>query len=214
MEILIGLLTFFLVLLGPIGVFLPIIPAPFCAWLGYLLCFLCWENGPVGWGLFLFATILTLFAHLFEFVGSYFGAKWFGATWRGGLGALLGSIIGPLLFFFLPIPGGVLLGLVIGPIVGAVAGELLGEREWGDVAKAGFGTVVGGLAAMLVKLLACLLLLAALIFSTAWHLGRPWAEKIWGEAPTASLGLPFAAEENFADSATQITPPASFSFHL
>lgn len=195
MEILICFGAFLLVAVGTVGVFLPIIPSPLCAWFGYLLYFLCWENGPIGWSLFLFATALTLFAHLFEFVGSYFGAKWFGATWRGGLGALLGGIIGPLLCFLLPIPGGVLLGLIIGPIVGAMTGELLGNREWGDAAKAGFGTIVGGLAAVLLKLLVCLLLLVTLIAATGWHLGKPWAEKYWGTPPAAQEHSPAPAAQ-------------------
>ncbi|MDR2982287.1 MAG: DUF456 domain-containing protein [Puniceicoccales bacterium] len=169
MEVLVCIVAFLIILVGIIGVFAPMIPTPICAWFGYLICFIGWDQGPIGWKSFLLATVLTAFAHIFELVGSYFGAKWFGATWRGGVGALLGGIIGPLVCFFL-IPGvGLLAGLIIGPVIGALTGEMLAGRNWGEASKAGVGTIIGNLSAMLLKLCICLFMLVLFIGLVGAH---------------------------------------------
>ena len=54
-------------------------------------------------------------------------------------GAVVGAIVG--LFFSLP-------GLLIGPIVGAVAGELIGGKRLVAAGRAGWGTLLGNLAAL------------------------------------------------------------------
>ena len=58
-------------------------------------------------------------------------------------GAFIGAIVG--IFFSLP-------GLLIGPIVGAVAGELIGGKRLVDAGRAGWGTLLGNLAALIGKL--------------------------------------------------------------
>ncbi len=170
MEFLFVLLGLTLILIGILGNFLPVIPTPVTAWCAYLLCFICIPDGPINVLWLVIATGLTIFAHAFEFVGSWFGAKWFGATWRGALGAMIGGIGGSLLFLFLPIPFGVLIGLVTGSLLGALAGELLGGRDWGEAGKAGIGAVIGNLSAMLLKLSVCLFLLGAFLALSVWHL--------------------------------------------
>ena len=50
-----------------------------------------------------------------------------------------------MLFFSLP-------GLIIGPIVGAVLFELLASRDGSDATRAGFGTIVGSVLALVLKL--------------------------------------------------------------
>jgi len=56
----------------------------------------------------------------------------------------MGALIG-LLFFSLP-------GLIIGPIFGAVLFELLSDRTGSEATRAGFGTVVGSVVALILKL--------------------------------------------------------------
>lgn len=77
---------------------------------------------------------LTAVSLLFDFLAGMFGAKKFGATWRGALGAVLGGIVG--LFFNLP-------GIILGPFLGAMLFEMLGDQEFKKAAKAGLGATVG-----------------------------------------------------------------------
>ncbi|MDR2513188.1 MAG: DUF456 domain-containing protein [Puniceicoccales bacterium] len=165
MEIFICVLSVLLLLSGVVAVFLPLVPTPLLSCLGVLVCFFGWPTGPVNGGLLCGAVVLTILVHVFEFLGGYLGAKWFGATWRGGLGALVGGVVLSILLFFL-LPGvGFALGLFLGPFLGAIVGELLGRREWREATRSGVGTLLGNLAAMLAKLAVTLLMLA--VFSGA-----------------------------------------------
>lgn len=158
MEILAIAAAFLLILVGCVFVFLPGLPGPIVAWCGPFVYFLISEKTlpGVGVGTLAVAGALALLALVFDFVSSWWGAAKFGATWRGGVGALVGAIAGPIIFS--PIGGipGMLLGLIVGPIVGAVAGEFLSGRDFRGSARAGWGTMIGAIAAMVVKLLYCL----------------------------------------------------------
>jgi uncharacterized protein YqgC (DUF456 family) len=94
--------------------------------------------------------LIAFLSWVFDILSSAAGAKWFGATRYGAIGALIGGVIG--LFFNLP-------GIIVGPIVGAFAGEVLAGRKAAEAGKAGVGTAVGGLAAMLGKLAATIVMI-------------------------------------------------------
>lgn len=177
MEIALVIAAFVLILLGCVFVFVPGLPGPLVAWAGPLIYFIFTKAEPgeslpfIGAGPLIVAGVLAALTLAFDFFSSWWGAAKFGATWRGGLGALIGAIAGPILFS--PLGGifGMLLGLLVGPIVGAFAGELLGGSGWRESARAGWGTLLGALAATLVKLFYCLCvfvwMLAAVVFSAA-----------------------------------------------
>lgn len=135
----------FLFLIGFLGSFLPIIPAVVIIWLAILIDKLWTGDNSVSWNFFLIATALMIFSQVLDWMCTYWGVKKFGGSWKGGLGAILGLIFGP--FIFTP-----LFGLIIGPIIGAILGELLGGKELHHAGKAGFGTIVGGLLAFVIKL--------------------------------------------------------------
>jgi uncharacterized protein YqgC (DUF456 family) len=78
--------------------------------------------------------LLTLLALLLDVLATMLGAKKFGATWRGALGAVVGGGVG--LFFSLP-------GIILGPFLGAMLFEWLGRKELKPAAKAGVGAVAG-----------------------------------------------------------------------
>jgi uncharacterized protein len=78
--------------------------------------------------------VFTVVSLVFDFLSGMFGAKKFGATWRGVTGAVLGGIVG--LFFSLP-------GIILGPFIGAMLFEMLGDQEFKKAAKAGVGATLG-----------------------------------------------------------------------
>lgn len=143
------LLTASIVLFGLMGSLLPIIPGTVIIWAGVLLHKILMPEA-FGWGTVIVLGVLMLIAQLLDYVCSYYGAKRFGATWKGGLGAFLGVFIGPIVLS--PIPGiGILAGLFLGPVIGAVLGEMAAGRDLRAGGRAGMGTVVGGLAAFVLK---------------------------------------------------------------
>ncbi len=78
--------------------------------------------------------LLAVLAFALDYVSSLVGAKKFGATWRGVLGAGIGGLVG--LFFSIP-------GIIIGPFVGAMLLEMAGGQEFKPAAKAGAGAMLG-----------------------------------------------------------------------
>jgi uncharacterized protein YqgC (DUF456 family) len=134
-EQIIGLsLTLLVMLAGLVGSLVPVLPGTpliLVAAVGHRLYF--GEAGASNLVLIILTT-LTLVSILFDFLASVLGAKKFGATWRGMIGAVVGGIIG--LFFSLP-------GIIIGPFLGAMLFEMLGDKEFKKAAHAGLGAVVG-----------------------------------------------------------------------
>ncbi len=100
------------------------------------------EKGMGWWGLG-GLIILALVSYGLEFASSYFGAKYFGATRWGLLGAVLGGIVGIFTGF---------VTLLVLPIVGAILGELIAGKRLINAGKAGWGTLLGSLAGMIGKL--------------------------------------------------------------
>jgi uncharacterized protein YqgC (DUF456 family) len=90
--------------------------------------------------------MLTLFSILCDYLASAYGAKRFGATWRGVTGAAVGGLVG--LFFGL-------WGVFIGPFVGALLFELIGGYEFKKAAHAGLGATIGLFAGVMVKCVVC-----------------------------------------------------------
>ena len=126
-----------LIIVGLLGTALPIIPGPLLIFLGAVAhrLFIHADNsiGTLG---FVILGILLLMAFAIDFLSGMVGAKYFGASKWGLVGALIGGIIG--IFFSLP-------GLIIGPIVGAVGGEVIfAKKRLKDASKSGWGTIIGG----------------------------------------------------------------------
>jgi hypothetical protein len=101
----------------------------------------------IGWKTIVLLLLLMLLSYLFDFLGSYFGAKYFGATKWGALGAIIGALVG--VFF------GVI-GLFVGPVIGAVAGEFIAGKRMIDAGRAGWGSLLGNIGAILGKLIIAL----------------------------------------------------------
>jgi uncharacterized protein len=110
----------------------------------------------IGWKTMIILVLLTLVSYVFDFVGSYFGTKYFGATRWGALGAILGALIG-LLF-------GVI-GLFAGPVIGAVAGEFIAGKRMIDAGRAGWGSLLGNLGAMIGRLVIALVMISIFLVS-------------------------------------------------
>ena len=138
-----GMLWIFFIV-GFIATILPVAPGNFVVLGGIVLHRLWVPEHSVSWNFIMIMLGLSLIAMAGDYALTYWGAKRFGATWRGGLGAILGALIG----FFIPPP---LFWLIFGPLVGAVLFEIIGGQEWRRAGKAGFGSFLGGIGAMLFK---------------------------------------------------------------
>jgi hypothetical protein len=95
--------------------------------------------------------LFTLATYALDFLSGYFGARFFGATKWGMFGAMLGALLG--IFFGI-------VGLFIGPVIGAVLGEFIAGKRMIDAGRAGWGSLLGNLGALIGKLLIALVMIA------------------------------------------------------
>jgi uncharacterized protein YqgC (DUF456 family) len=142
-EEIIGLsLTLLVMLVGLAGSIVPALPGPplvLIAAIGHRL----WFGDHSASALVLVClVILTIWSFVLDYFAGVYGAKRFGATWRGVLGAFVGGIAG--LFFSIP-------GLIIGPFVGAMVFELMGGYKFDKASRAGLGATLGVFAGVIGK---------------------------------------------------------------
>ena len=156
MDILWWSLTVILMLIGLIGTVLPLIPGSVLILCGAILNHFTLQS--VGWGTLLGLTVLMLIAQALDIVSGSIGAKWFGATRWGAIGALVGGVVG--LFFGI-------LGLFLGPLCGALVGELLGGKGILPAGRSTWGTLLGTTAGIAGKLGVGLVMVAWFILDAA-----------------------------------------------
>jgi uncharacterized protein YqgC (DUF456 family) len=143
--------TVVLFAVGLIGTVLPVFPGAIIILAGALIHrVMLGSEKSVGWGTITMLVLLTVVAYALDFLSGYFGARYFGATKWGMFGALLGALIG----VFLGIAG-----LFVGPVIGAVAGEFIAGKRMIDAGRAGWGSLLGNLSAMIGKLFIALVMI-------------------------------------------------------
>lgn len=123
-----------LIVIGALGLVLPILPGSPLIFLGALLA--AWAEDFQYLGVWSLTTlgVLAALALAVDFIAGAFGVKRFGASGRAVTGATIGAIVG--LFFGI-------VGVLVGPFVGAVIGELSVRRNLAAASRAGVGAALG-----------------------------------------------------------------------
>ena len=142
------ILGIFLMIMGIIGCLVPILPGPPLSYLGLILLHL------TRFGQFTKPALITLGAiavvvTILDYIVPIWGTKKFGGSKYGMRGATVGLIIG---LFLGP------LGIVLGPLIGAFVGEMLFRDDINYALKAGFGSLLGFLTGIGLKLAASLVM--------------------------------------------------------
>ncbi len=160
-EQIIGIsLTLIVMLIGLIGSVVPVLPGTPVVLIAAICHRLYFGEASVSNPFLAVLVVLTGLSLLLDFLASTLGAKKFGATWRGMIGALLGGIIG--LFFALP-------GIILGPFLGAMLFEMIGGKEFKVAAKAGAGAVVGLLLGVIGKFAICVMMIGLFASNTIYR---------------------------------------------
>jgi uncharacterized protein YqgC (DUF456 family) len=127
------------------GLLIPVIPGVPLAAVGALLA--GWMTGfqSLGFWPLVIIALLAVLAQVLDLVGSWLGAKYYGASKAGVWGGIIGSVVG---VFVLP-P----FGFLPGALVGAIVFELLGSRSLNDAFRSGIGALLGALGGTFMKVL-------------------------------------------------------------
>ncbi len=138
-----------LIVTGFFGTFLPILPGTSLIFVGMLAHYFLMgmqDGSGLTWQSLVVIGIIWAISIAVDWLSGAMGAKWFGSSKYGIWGAIIGGIVGAIVFN-LP-------GLILGPIVGVFAAEIwFAKKEWKPAANSTVGTVVGGLAGMVVKMI-------------------------------------------------------------
>ena len=133
-----------IMILGIIGCLVPVLPGPPLNFVGLLLLHFSRFAQFTKWTLIIFASI-AIVVTILDYLVPMWGTKKFGGSKYGTRGAAIGLIIG---LFLGP------LGIIIGPLAGAFVGEMIFKDDINYAIKAGFGSLVGFLAGVGLKLAA------------------------------------------------------------
>jgi uncharacterized protein YqgC (DUF456 family) len=146
-----------LLIAGVVGTALPVLPGTIIILLAAVLhYFLIGPPNSIEWTGFILLLTLVIASYIIDFAGGAVGAKWFGATKWGAIGALIGGVVG---IFFMPF------GLLLGPLIGAFAAELaFARRHWKPATKSSVGSVVGTAGGIAGKLIIAFLMIVWLLF--------------------------------------------------
>ena len=144
--------------IGLIGTVLPVVPGTSII-LGAAILhrIMVGAEKGMGWWSLGVLVLLTLASYGVEFFSGYVGAKRFGATRWGVAGAVVGGIVGIFTGF---------VTLLVAPIIGAIVGELIGGKKMVAAGKAGWGTLLGNVAGMVVKLGLALAMVVIFLMNT------------------------------------------------
>ncbi|MFN8209622.1 MAG: DUF456 domain-containing protein [Bacteroidales bacterium] len=138
------ILASLIMILGIIGCLVPILPGPPLSFVGLLILHF------TRFGHFTLVTLITfagiaVLVSILDYLVPVWGTKKFGGSKYGTRGAAIGIIIG---LFFGPV------GIVAGPLLGAFIGEMIFRDDSKYALKAGFGSLIGFLTGIGLKLAA------------------------------------------------------------
>ncbi|MCF8346800.1 MAG: DUF456 domain-containing protein [Bacteroidales bacterium] len=161
METIIIIGGILLIIIGFLGSALPVLPGPPLAWAGYLL--LRWsdkvtDNPNYSTWLWIMLAVVIIVT-LLDYVVPVWGTKKWGGSKSGMIGATAGLFVG----LFLGPPG-----IIIGPFAGAFIGELTTGKGEQEALRSGWGSFLGFLLGVGLKLMACATLLFLFIHQLVW----------------------------------------------
>lgn len=146
MDIFLFILSGILTVVGIAGCFLPVIPGPPISYAA-LIAAAFTSLSPFSADLMITYAILVILVSALDYLVPIWGARYTGGSKYGVWGSTIGLIVG---LFFGPV------GIIFGPFIGAVAGELLSGKNLKRSLKAGWGTFIGFMAGIIIKLVLCL----------------------------------------------------------
>ena len=152
-------LTGIIMLVGLIGIVLPIIPGTVLIFVAALLYALVERFQAVGWPTLLVLGLLTILATSADIWASSIGAKVGGAS---GWSVVVGLLAGLAGFVVFSLPGA-----IIGAILGVLITEIIRVGDWRQALKAGSGWIVGWILSTVFQLIIGLTMVAIFVWQVA-----------------------------------------------
>jgi uncharacterized protein len=133
-----------IMILGIIGCLVPVLPGPPLSFAGLLLLHFTRFGHFTTITIVIFA-LMAVVVTILDYLVPMWGTRKFGGSKYGTRGAAIGLIIG---FFLGPV------GIILGPFIGAFTGEMIFKDDFKYALRAGFGSLIGFLTGVGLKLAA------------------------------------------------------------
>lgn len=156
MDVLGIVIVILLFVIGMIGTIYPVLPGVFAIYAAFFVYgwfFSFSEFNALFWIIQTFILIVLVVA---DYVVGAWGVKKYGGSKASVIGSTIGIIIGP---FVIPA-----FGLVLGPFLGAVIGELIVGTKLKQSLLVGWGSLIGLLSSVVVKIILQLIMIVIFIF--------------------------------------------------
>jgi uncharacterized protein YqgC (DUF456 family) len=142
-AVIVGLLF----LAGLVGSIVPWMPGPPFILAGAVLWAFATDFETLGWGRLAVLAVLAALSLGLEFVVAALGARRYGASRWGVVGAIVGAV-----------------GLIVGCVAGAVVAELLRGSDLAASVRSGFGALVGLIAGLLADLVVSITMIGLFLY--------------------------------------------------
>ena len=158
MDIIIICVVAFILLLGIIGCFVPVMPGPPISYVA-LLVFHFFSSYNIDENTLWLWALIVIAVTVFDLWVQIYGVKKFGGTQKAINGSIIGLLLGiliPIISIFIPILG-ILLPIVpfliiIGPFLGAFIGAKMDDPDTNKALKIALGAFAGFVLGTIVKL--------------------------------------------------------------
>lgn len=148
MDYFLLIIAILFMLTGIVGCLVPVLPGPPLSYLGLVIVHFT-RFADVSQQLFIILGIIAVAVTVLDYIVPIWGTRHFGGSKYGARGATVGLVIG---LFLGPA------GIIIGPFLGAFVGELIFKDDVKYALKAGFGSLLGFMTGVGLKLAASLLM--------------------------------------------------------
>ena len=155
MDIIIICVVAFILLLGIIGCFFPVMPGPPISYVA-LLVFHFFSSYNIDKNTLWLWALIIIAVTVFDLWVQIYGVKKFGGTKKAVNGSIIGLIIG--IFLFPPF------GIIIGPFLGAFIGAKMDNPDVNKALKIALGAFAGFILGTLVKLSVSLYFIPKMIY--------------------------------------------------
>ena len=153
MDIFLLVIAFIFLAVSFIGSIVPALPGVPLAYIGLWIA-QATDMVQFSWQVMLIYGIVTVVVQVLDYVIPAWGTKKYGGTKYGVWGSIIGVFVGMPFGF---------IGVIVGPLVGAILGELVNGKELEEAIKAGWGSFIGILFGVVIKLICCGLMTVTLI---------------------------------------------------
>ncbi|MBN1493975.1 MAG: DUF456 domain-containing protein [Candidatus Omnitrophica bacterium] len=143
-------ISIFCLIGGFFGSILPALPGPPLSYAALVILQFAMPTPPFSLTLLVILGVITVLLLSLDYILPLIGARVYGATKYGIIGALIGMFIG--LICFPPF------GMIFGILFGAICGELLIGRHYWEALRSGLASFVVSISLIFIKFLYCLVL--------------------------------------------------------